>query len=379
MKLHIYPALLLFVFLTACGSKKPAQNAENTAGTNDSMVTLTDAQIKSAGIITGALEQRQLSSILRLNGVIDVPPQNMVSISVPLGGFLKSTGLLPGMYVKKGEVIAVMEDQQYIQMQQDYLTAKAKIGYLESEYNRQKELNRSKASSDKAYQQAEAEYKSQKVLITALAQKLKLAGIDVNQINEGKILNSVNLYSPIDGYVTKVNVNIGKYVSPTDILFELVNPTDIHLALKVFERDLNKLYVGQRLVAYTNNDPKKRYAGSILLIGKDLSADRNTDVHCHFDTYDKNLVPGTYMNAEVEVKNVQANVLPNDAIVQYEGKQYVYKVHNNHEFEMVAVNTGVSDNNYTEIILPEGSNATNVPYIVKGAYSLLMMMKNKSE
>lgn len=377
MKLHIYPVLLLFVFLAACGDKKTIQNTENT--TNDSMVTLTDAQIKNAGIETGPIEQRQISSVLRLNGVIDVPPQNMVSISVPLGGFLKSTNLLPGMYVKKGGVIAVMEDQQYIQMQQDYLTAKAKIVYLESEYNRQKELNRSKASSDKAYQQAEAEYKSQKVLITALAQKLKLAGIDVNQINEGKILNHVNLYSPIDGYVTKVNVNIGKYVSPTDILFELVNPTDIHLALKVFEKDLNKLYVGQRLVAYTNNDPQKKYAGSILLIGKDLSGDRNTDVHCHFDTYDKSLVPGTYMNAEVEVKNIQANVLPNDAIVQYEGKQYVYQVRNNHEFEIVAVNTGVTENNYTEIIFADRNSAPKDKYVVKGAYSLLMLMKNKSE
>ncbi|MGN6566856.1 MAG: efflux RND transporter periplasmic adaptor subunit, partial [Flavipsychrobacter sp.] len=246
MKLYIYPALLLFVFLTACSSKKTTQHAENAAKTNDSTVTLTDAQIKNAGIVTGTMEQKQLSSILRLNGVIDVPPQNMVSISVPLGGFLKSTNLLPGMHIKKGDVIAVMEDQQYIQLQQDYLTAKAKIGFLENEYNRQKDLNSAQASSDKVFQQAEADYKSQQVLIAALAEKLKLAGINVDQLNETNISRSVNIHSPINGYVSKVDVNIGKYVSPTEVLFELVNPADIHLALKVFEKDLDKLFIGQK-------------------------------------------------------------------------------------------------------------------------------------
>ena len=376
MKPFIYLAGLVF-FLSACGDKKTA--TEDVAPANSSnIVTLTDEQFKNAAITTGKIEQKDISSVLKLNGQIDVPPQNMVSISVPLGGYLKSTILLPGMHVNKGEAIAVVEDQQYIQLQQDYLTAKARISYLENEYKRQKDLNQSRAASDKVFQQAEADYHTQLVLITSLAQKLQLAGINVRNISESSIARSVNIYSPISGFVSKVNVNIGKYVSPTEVLFELVNPTDIHLALKVYEKDLDKLYIGQKVISYTNNNPEKKHEGEILLIGRDLSADRNTEVHCHFEDYDKSLVPGTYMNAEVQVKNAKAAAIPTDALVEFEGKQYLYKVVGKNSYEMTEVNTGESENGYTEIINP-ANRLNNTQFVVKGAYSLLMMMKNKTD
>lgn len=368
--------IILITLFSACGSKKALAPATETAA-DESRVTLTDAQLKTAGILTGKPEQRQISTILKLNGKIDVPPQNMVSISVPLGGYLKTTKLLPGMHVNKGEVIAVMEDQQYIQLQQDYLLAKAKISSMENEYKRQKDLNESQASSDKVYQQAEADFRSQKILITALGEKLQLAGIRISNISETNISRSINIYSPINGFVSAVNVNIGKYVSPTEVMFELINPTDIHLALKVYEKDLDKLFIGQKLVAFTNSEPDKKHPCEVLLIGKDLSAERNTEVHCHFEDYDKTLVPGTYMNAEVQVKNNKGLVLPTDAIVRFEGKQYVYKAAANRQFEMVEVTTGETENGFTEIILPAGAETAD--YVTKGAYSLLMMMKNTGE
>ncbi len=364
--------------LFACGEKKNTEEPSANGG-SETIVALTDVQMKNAGIVTGNIQQQEIASILKMNGKIDVPPQNMVSISVPLGGYLKTTKLLPGMHINKGEVIAVVEDQQYIQLQQDYLTAKAKISFLENEYKRQKELNQSQASSDKVYQQAEADFRSQRILITALAEKLQLAGINLNKISETSITRSVNIYAPIAGYVSKVNVNIGKYVSPTEVLFELINPTDIHLALRVFEKDIDKLYIGQKLMAFTNNDPNKKHPCEILLIGKDLSTDGNTEVHCHFEDYDHALLPGTYMNAEIEVKKNRAFVLPTDAVVRFEGKQFIYQVKSKDQFEMVEVNVGETENGFTEIVLAEKKNIASAGFVIKGAYSLLMMMKNKSE
>jgi len=368
--------LSLILSLAGCAGNKNADEALS-APENTNSVTLTNAQIKNAGIVTGEVTRKEISTILKLNGIVDVPPQNMVSISAPLGGYLKSTTLLPGMHITKGDVIAVMEDQQYIQLQQDYLTAKARIGFLESEYHRQKDLNSSQASSDKVFQQAEADYRSQQVLMAALAEKLRLAGINVDQLNEKNISRSVNIYSPINGYVSKVDVNTGKYVSPTEVLFELVNPADIHLALKVFEKDLDKLFIGQKLVAYTNNDPGKKYPCEILLIGKDLTIERNTDVHCHFETYDKSLIPGTYMNAEIEVKKNDAYTLPEDAVVRFENKNYVFIKKRNNQFQMTEVNTGNTENGFIEILNAE--NFVSGELVIKGAYSILMSLKNKSE
>lgn len=375
---HILFLSTILLILSSCGAKKKTGEVAEIMP-DEKTVTLSSDQLKNAGIITGMMEQKQISSTLKVNGKIDVPPQNMVSISVPLGGYLKTTKLLPGMHINKGEVIAIVEDQQYIQLQQDYLTATAKISFLQNEYERQKELNQSQASSDKVYQQAEAEYKTQLVLISALKQKLQLAGINTSALNENTISKSINIHSPINGFVSKVNVNIGKYVSPTDVLFELINPTDIHLALQVFEKDVSKLFIGQKLMSFTNNQPERKHPCRILLIGKDISPEGNTVVHCHFEDYDKTLIPGTYMNAEIEVKNNTGFVLPEEAIVRFEGKQYVYKATNNNQFELMEISTGETENGFTEIIPSDKNDLSKQNFVVKGAYSLLMMMKNKEE
>lgn len=370
-----YLTLVLLIFITACGNNKPAE--QTTAVDNETLIELSNEQLANANIGTGKLEQKNISSLLKVNGKIDVPPQNMVSISVPLGGYLKESKLLAGMHVSKGEVIAVMQDQQYIQLQQDYLTNKAQLSYIQNEYIRQKELNQSKASSDKVYQQAEADFITHKVTVKALAEKLKLIGINPDQLNENNISKSINIYSPINGYVSKVNVNIGKYTQPSEVLFELVNPSDIHLALTIFEKDLAKISVGQKLVAYTNNEPDKKHPCEIILIGQNLGNDRSAEVHCHFNDYDKTLLPGMYMNAEIETRNNKALVLPNEAIVRYEGKQYVFVQKSKNQFEMIPVKIGAIENNYTEILESENLSQQNI--VVKNAYTLLMKAKNKSD
>lgn len=368
--------LSLCVILFSCGQKKSATVTQEEASIQTE-ITLTAAQLKNANLSFAKPTQKTMSSVLKLNGRIDVPPQNMVSISVPMGGYLKTTKLLPGMHVNKGEVIAIIEDQQYIQLQQDYLLAKAKIAYAKIEYERQKALNQSKATSDKIYQQADAEYNSLRIMLSSLGEKLKLIGKNPATITENNISRSINIYAPINGFVSKVNVNIGKYISPTDVLFELVNPADIHLALTVFEKDLAQLYIGQRVVTYTNNEPNKKHDAEILLIGKDLTNERSTEVHCHFEDYDKLLIPGTYMNAEVQVKATNALVLPEDAIVRYENKNYAFVQKSANLFAMVPVETGVIENGF--VVLSNAAALANQNFVVKGAYTLLMGLKNKAE
>lgn len=369
---------IALVILTSCGNKQTENEATVKAPTENA-VEITDAQLKISKIETGKIEQKAISALLKVNGKIDVPPQNMVSVSVPLGGYLKSTKLLEGMHISKGEIIAVMEDQQYIQLQQDYLTAKAHFNSLEKEFQRQKELNESKASSDKVFESAQAEYLSQKVLIKSLSEKLKLVSINPDNLNENTISRSINIYSPIDGFVSTIKMNIGKYASPTDVLFELVNPADIHLALTIFEKDLDKLFIGQKIVAYNNNQSSKKYNCEIILIGKDISPERAVIVHCHFEQYDKTLIPGMYMNAEVEVSTNNAFVILNDGLVRFEGKQYVFTQTDKNKYAMQEVTTQNTENGFTQITFTDNSDMTNKTFVTKGAYTLLMTMKNKEE
>lgn len=366
---------LVVLFASCSSADKEAKTEETTKIA--SVVTLNEKQIASAGIVTSNGERKNISSVLKVNGKIEVPPQNIVSISVPLGGYLKSTHLLPGTKIKKGEVIAVFEDPQYIQIQQDYLTSVAKLSFLDKEFNRQKELNQSKATSDKVLQQTEADYKAQKIATKSLYEKLKLIGVNPESLDENSISRSVNVYAPIDGFVSKVNVNIGKYVNPADVIFELINPTDIHLGLTVFEKDVNKLFIGQKLKAYTNNEPEKKHDAEIILISQDLSPERSVMVHCHFEDYDKTLLPGMYMNAEVDIITNNAFVLNEESVVNFENKNYVFTEVGKGSYEMIEVKTGFTENGFIEILNSETLN--NKPVVTKGSYSLLMGLKNKAD
>lgn len=374
------PLFVVAVLLvSACGNHEKATEVAPATQRSDNMdiVVLTPAQLKNADLAYATLKERSLSTVLRLNGRIDVPPQSLISVSVSLGGYLKSSSLLPGMQVTKGAVIAVMEDPKYVQLQQDYLQAKARIQYAEADYNRQKSLNAEQASSDKATQAALAERDALRIQIAALGQQLRLINIDPDRLSEGTITKSIVLRSPINGYVSKVNVNVGKYVNPSDVLFELIDPTDIHLNLKVYEKDVARLKIGQKVQTYTNAAPDEKHAAEIILISRDINTQGISEVHCHFEQYDHNLLPGMYMNAEVEISSTLTHAVPTESVVSFQGRDFVFVREQEGKFKMVSVQTGESDAAGIQLLNYEALQAKEV--VVRNAYTLLMQLKNSAE
>lgn len=376
--MKIYHLLILTLLFTSCGSDKTENKQEETTNSNTFTATLTPEQIKRAGIETGSIERRDISSLLQVNGVIDVPPQNMIAITFPPGGYLKSTKLLPGMHIRKGEDLAVMEDPGLIRLQQEYLTAQVKNRQLEAEYKRQQDLNKNKSTSDKQLEESEAAYKTNLIALRSLSEQLQLAGIQPGQLNENNISRSVTLRSPIDGYVTSVKVNIGTFVNPSDILFELVDPRDIHLNMTVFEKDIRYLAIGQKVLAWTNSEPENKHKCEIILVGKELDEHRSVEVHCHFENYDKNLLPGMFMNASIQVNQRQVTAVPEEAIVTWQDKSYIFTTTAENSYTMTAIQTGMKENGYQEI-QPQNGSSLPEKIVTKGAYTLLMQLMNKSE
>jgi cobalt-zinc-cadmium efflux system membrane fusion protein len=215
------------------------------------------------------------------------------------------------------------------------------------------------------------------VLVQSLYQKLKLAGFAPESVNKDNISSGISVRSAISGYVAAVHVNIGKYLNPSDVLFEIISTDDIHLALTVFEKDIPLLRVAQEVFAFTNEQPQIRHRCRILLIGREIAENRSIEVHCHFDQEAVRLLPGTYMNAEVMVKNQQANVLPEEAILQYSNRKYVFVQIDSLHYSMREVQTGITENGYTVVSGAGIAPADQV--VIKGSYTLLMMLKNKQE
>jgi cobalt-zinc-cadmium efflux system membrane fusion protein len=369
---------VLFVFLACGSSTEKKQVANEPKQANSDAVTMTDAQVKNAGLETGAIKQQDMNAVLKVNGEVDVPPQNIVSVSFPLGGYLKTTELLPGMHVNKGQVIGVIEDQGLVQLQQDYLVATAKLKYLQQDYERQKELSAEQVSAAKTFQQVQADFTAQKVLVNGLAEKLRLVNINPAKLDENKISRSVPMYSPINGFVSKVNVNIGKFVNATDVLFELINPDDMHAALTVFEKDMPKVKVGQRVKVSFVDDPSREYTCEVILVTRNVDDNRSGTIHCHFLNRPQNLLPGMFLNATIHVEHLPSLTVPEEAVVRYGSKQYVVQVIGKNNYQLVPVETGIREGDRIAVT-STATNLEGMQVVTKNAYAVLGKMKNTAE
>ncbi|MCB0776794.1 MAG: efflux RND transporter periplasmic adaptor subunit [Chitinophagaceae bacterium] len=385
------------LFLVSCGSKNNPGHVAETAvedhNKDKNEVALTQAQFNTAGIQFGEVEMKQISGTFKANGLLDVPPQQKVSVSVNMGGFLKKTELLQGMQVKKGQLIAVVENPDFVTIQQDYLDAKSQLEYAKADYERQQELAKENINAQKTLQQAKAAFHSLQAKTSALKERIKVVGLNLAAVEQGNIQSTVNLYAPISGFVTQVNANIGKYVNPTDVLFEIVDTEHLHAELTVFEKDVPRLQIGQRVRFILANETTERIA-KVYLIGREISNDRTVRIHCHIEKEDIHLLPGMYLKAIVETGQQKVPALPDEAIIDYQGQKYIFikaeetkplnmvkagteNTPAEHHFKMIAVDIGNSDAGYTEVILPEGIDKSNI--VVKGTYSLLSKMKNSEE
>lgn len=378
MKRTIIYLIALF-FAVSCSKKEETRTEQKMeVSVHGDQLTLTPLQIKNAGIISQTLNNQNIAHKILLNGQIDVPPQNMASVSSQTGGIVKSARFMPGNYVSRGQTLAVVENPELAQLQQDYLTAKSNLSNAQKNASRQNYLNKYQAVSTKQAQQAQTEAQNQSIAVSSLGARLSSMGISPGSVSQGNIRRTVAVVSPISGYISKVNTNVGQYVAPAEVLYEVVNTSDKHLALKVFEKDINKISVGQRVYAYTNENPEKKYAANIVLIGKDFGPDRSVLIHCHFVDESAALIPGTYMNAEIETDSQESYIIPDDAVVTWEGKQYIFEELKPGTYKMFPVTIGNSENGATQLLNFDHSLASK-KFVTKGAYQLLMALKNVEE
>ncbi|KFF25851.1 hypothetical protein IW16_13345 [Chryseobacterium vrystaatense] len=351
-------------------NKKFAQNKDHT-------VQLSDKQLQTVGVTTTMIQNRNMVKLVRLNGKAEIAPSHMSSVSSIMGGHIKSINVISGSHFKKGQVLAVVEDPQFIQLQQDYLVTKAQLESARLNLNRQKDLNTSKASSDKTLQTAQADYSTLNATLKGLEEKLRIIGINARGLSSGNIRSRISIHAPFSGFVSKITVNNGQYINPADTLFELIDPAGLLLELKVFENDVNDIKTGQEIAVYSNENPDLKLNAKIVSVvpsiengGAAMAVAKLSSAHSEF-------VKGMYINAEVSISGRNTLGLPNESVVSFENRNYVFEDLGKGSYKMIPVTAGISDDQFTEILKADFLKDKKI--VQKGAYSLLMMLKNKAE
>ncbi|NLP59010.1 efflux RND transporter periplasmic adaptor subunit [Lutibacter sp. B1] len=384
--LKISAILLLLIVFGSCQDKTTRNNEhnENNEGNNEeesgeheeeaSTLTLQLEQLEVMKIELGVVKQVDLGTSFKVNGQLEVPPQNMASVSAIVGGRVQSVGVIEGDYVKKGQVIAQLNNPKFITMQREYLIDKSNISYLEKDYKRKEALLKEGIVSSKSFQEVEAAYNEGKSALNASKSTLQLIGINVSELENNQIISSIPVIAPINGYVQSIAINIGKFVSPEQEMFEIVDNDHLHLGLKVFEKDIDKAKVGQKITFSLTTTPDKIYEAEIFNVGKVL--DMNTrSVKVHADIIEKRheFLAGMFVDARIVTSNKIVNALSDEAFISEKGLDYVFvqkeKTDENIEFEKIQVNRGISDLGFSEVLFIEEISPTTI-IVIKGAYYL---------
>lgn len=379
--------VLLGLAITACGSQNEEAIEVNHIE-SENAVELTQAQYDQASIEIGAAERKVIGSELRVNGMIDVPPQSNISINMPYGGFVKYTEMLPGSMVKKGQLLVMIENPEFIQFQQEYLESMANRDFLKADFERQEELYQEKVASGKNFQLAKSNYLANEARLKSMEERLKLIGFNLAKIREGVVSASVNIYAPVTGSVREVYTNIGKYINPQDVIMDITNSEDLHVELTVYENDIQRVKLGQRIRFSLPTSPTEWLEAQVFLVGSGVREDRSVTVHGHLKQKNEDLKPGMYVAAKIETDSNEDWAVPEVSIVRFGGKHYVFaytgeKSENGqtmHDFKMLEVIKGYTEDSYTQIAFADTENDLSaIQLVTKGAFTLLAKAKNTEE
>ncbi|MBK8887701.1 MAG: efflux RND transporter periplasmic adaptor subunit [Saprospiraceae bacterium] len=291
------------------------------------IASLTAEQIKAVGITLGKVEKKQLTSTIKANGFLKVPNNNKGNVTSLYGGVIKTLKVQIGSYVKKGQVIATIANPQFIQIQEEFLTINTKITLAEQEMQRQKELYEGSAGAKKNLQNADAELKTLQTRRASLQQQIQLMGISPNNVSNANLQSALKVTSPIDGTVSNIIVKIGSYVDESTPIAEIVDNGALHLDLNVFEKDLPLLKVGQTIHFTLTNNPINEYDAQVFSIGSAFENESKTiPIHCNVKGNKIGLIDGMNISAIVSLDNVTTPSVPNDAIVEADGKCFIFIV-----------------------------------------------------
>lgn len=408
VRVHIgFLKFFLLLFLFACNTHTHEENtSEQHEHESANTTSLSAEQMNAIGIRFSKLEKKQLTASLKANGILNVPNQNRATATALMGGVIKSILVQAGNNIHKGQTIATISNTTFVTMQEEFLSTSAKLTFAETEFKRQQELSAGNATALKNLQQAESEMKTLKARKVSLQKQLEMIGIQTASLTADNIQSVININSPINGAVRDIMVNIGSYVEANNPIADIIDNSQLHLDLFVYEKDLSKLREGQIIHFTLTNNPGKEYDAKIYAISNTFETNSKAiAIHAMVEGNKQGLIDGMSITAIVSLEKAMLDAVPSDAIVNYQGTDYIFIIagatnadnhqhtadaHDGHSheaeqpkasasgetiFERIPVRKGTSDVGYTEIT-PLKEIPQDAQIVSKGAFFILAKMTN---
>lgn len=382
--------ILIITYLSAlysCNDESSQSHQHSDEAMHESaeeeVVHLSPRQFEAIGMKVDSMPKRAMEGFVETNGQLILPPQSQAAVTAIIGANVQSVEVIEGSKINRGQHLAYLYHPDLIKLQTEYATNVNELEYLEQAYLRQEKLYSESVTSGKDFQKTRADFLSKKGMVNGLQAQLKQLGIDAEKVKEGRIYEIIAIKAPITGYIQSVNIRTGQYVSPQDILFEIIHTDHIHAHFKVFESDIQKVKEGQVVQFTIESQPDVQRQATIFAVGKVFeSGSKAVNLHAELENKDGALLPGMYARGRVVIGNKLSFALPKDALVMEGDRYFIFQAeyHSDNQewqFHPLEVSVGLETDDWLEIkshvnIDPKMQFAWN------NAYYLLSEMK-KSE
>lgn len=371
---QIFILLFSLLLFNSCKNSTEVVSNEPEEAVNSNQLVVQKSTFDKTNISLGEIQAQDFYDIVQSTGMIDVPMNAKAEVSPMVAGYVANIPRLIGESVKKGTLLLQLQNPDFIKMQQSYVETKEELVYLTAEFERQKLLSEENISSLKNFQKANSDYKLKQAQFNGIKETLKLLSVDLVQLEQGVFTPNIRIYAPIDGFIAAINCSIGSFVSPGDVLLKLINTSQKHLELEVFEKDVLKLEPGQQIRFRVPDAGNKYFEGQVMQINKSIDLEKRTlTVHGKVKNDNYPFLQGMYVEADILTNKLSGLAVPSRAVHEENGQSFilVYQSENDKEyvFDKVKIEVGRVSEQFTQVLSPSFQDGTKI--LDKGVFRLM--------
>ena len=380
MKKIQYTVIALALFLFSCKGEVKQTEEETHDTTEENVVELTEQQMHTIGIKVGSIEKRQLAGTISATGTLKLSPQDRAEVTSLVAGVTKRILVKEGQVVHAGQTLALVENTEIMTLQKDYLIATRQLSLAKQTWQRQQNLRAEGAGIEKNLEQAKAELDMASVTERGLRLQMEQLGISSQQVAQGHFTNTVPVNSPINGVVGEILISTGSYLDSEIVIMRVYNNRALHADINVFERDISRINLGQKVTLQLSDEAATHLTGKVSFITAAIDNDsKSASVHISLDPAEGvTLLPNMFVSAVIHCNEQTCNAVPDEAIVMNANRNYVFVSLGDNRFRKEEVVTGLSQQGYTEITFPNGTDPS-AKIVVDKAFYLQSMLSDHGE
>ena len=369
---------------TMCGKRESNQLSTDT---NDSpateleIINLTDEIQSMIDIQLATVERNSIHIIVTATGKVEAHPNRIALVGPIVPGRVSKLHVNIGDPVEKDGNLIEIESVEFGNAKSEYFTAKTNYEFAKANHARLNKLYAKNIGSQKELLRADGEFKKTQSIFFAAEKQLHLMGLSEDDIkllpNETHDIDiSVNLRSPIKGTVIERNAILGEQVNSESVLFKVVDMNKMCVRANIYETDIAKIHVGQKVKVSVPAYPEEVFDGTVKYINSQFNDETRT-VPAHIEVTNKNnrLKIGMFANTSIFTEEKRAGLtVPKNAILE-DDKDIIIFVKEQDGFRRRTITTGASYLGNIEVLA--GLNEGEV-VVTNGNFQLMSELHGKS-